>query len=257
MFASHLLASSLRRWYVLLAALLATAGLTYSVYQSSDPTYEISGTAVLLPGTSSVPEGGNGFLYLGGLNPALEVLMRSVNSDATSKELLANEPSTTTYTVVRDLDASGPIVLVTATSDTVDGARRTLRAVLDVLPDRLADLQNDVAVPTAARMSVLDLAIDQKPKAITNDRTRAVLGVAAGGIVASLLLTGLVDGLVLSVARRRASRRSRRGAVVTPSVVSPGGQALPLDGAPIVTPAAPIAAGTATDSRSERVGAAS
>jgi hypothetical protein len=210
MLASQLLRSSLRRWYVVVLGLLLTGGLTYYVYSQSEPTYEISGTAVLLPGSSTVPEGGNGFLYLGGLNPALEVLMRSANSDATVTEILGDDPGSTSYTVERDLDASGPIVLVTATSDTEGEARSTLRAVLDILPERLATLQTDVAVPDAARMSVLDLAVDQEPTALTSDRTRAVLAVAGVGIVATLLLTALVDGLLLSIARRRADRRARK-----------------------------------------------
>ena len=212
MLASNLLSASLRRWYVIVLGVLLTAGATYLVYDASEPTYEISGTAVLLPGSSTVPDGGNGFLYLGGLNPALEVLMRSVNSDATSTEILGDDPGITGYTVERDSDASGPILLVTATSDTPQGARTILRAVLDTLPVRLAALQNDVAVPDAARMSVLDLAVDEKPTALTNDRTRGVLGVAAGGLVATFLLTALVDGLVLSIARRRRQRREQRAA---------------------------------------------
>jgi uncharacterized protein involved in exopolysaccharide biosynthesis len=209
MLATTLLSASLRRWYVIVVGVLLTAGATYLVYEASEPTYEISGTAVLLPGSSTVPEGGNGFLYLGGLNPALEVLMRSVNSDATSGEILGDEPGVAGYTIERDADASGPILLVTATSDSQKGARTILRAVLDTLPVRLADLQNDVAVPDAARMSVLDLAVDQQPSALTNDRTRAVLGIAVGGFVATFLLTALVDGLVLSIARRRRLRRGR------------------------------------------------
>ncbi|GAB2457956.1 hypothetical protein HD599_003458 [Conyzicola lurida] len=216
MLASNLLSASLRRWYVIVVGVLLTAGATYLVYDASEPTYEISGTAVLLPGSSTVPDGGNGFLYLGGLNPALEVLMRSVNSDATSSEILGDDPGVTGYTVERDSDASGPILLVTATSDTQSGARSILRAVLDTLPVRLAALQNDVAVPDAARMSVLDLAVDEKPTALTNDRTRGVLGVAAGGLVATFLLTALVDGLVLSIARRRRQRRERLAAAPAP-----------------------------------------
>jgi uncharacterized protein involved in exopolysaccharide biosynthesis len=218
MLASQLLRSSLRRWYVVVLGLLLTGGLTYYVYSQIEPTYEISGTAVLLPGSSTVPEGGNGFLYLGGLNPALEVLMRSANSDATVTEILGDDPGSTSYTVVRDLDASGPIVLVTATSDTEAEARSTLRAVLDILPERLATLQTDVAVPDAARMSVLDLAVDEEPTALTSARTRAVLAVAGVGIVATLLLTALVDGLLLSLARRRADRRARNADTATSDV---------------------------------------
>ena len=220
MLASQVLRSSLRRWYVLVLGLLVTGALTYQVYTTSEPTYEISGTAVLLPGSSTVPEGGNGFLYLGGLNPALEVLMRSANSDATVTEILGDDPGATGYTVERDLDASGPIVLVTATSDSASVARTTLRAVLDVLPERLATLQTDVAVPDAARMSVLDLAVDQEPTALTSDRTRSVLAVVGVGIVATLLLTALVDGLLLSISRRRAARRAKR-AEAAPADVPP------------------------------------
>ncbi|MBC7402299.1 MAG: hypothetical protein H7279_03865 [Microbacteriaceae bacterium] len=203
MFAATVLTAAVRRWYVFLVGLLATAALVGFAYVSVPPLYEIHGTAVLLPGSSTVPIGGNGFLYLGGLNPALEVLLRSINSDETSRQLLGSAPTEAKYRVDHDPQASGPIMLVTATSTSAASARAILDSVLEKLPKTLSTLQTDVSVPDPSQMSVLRLAVDHDATALTSDRTRTVLGAGVVGLVGSFMLAGLLDGLLLSARRRR------------------------------------------------------
>jgi hypothetical protein len=233
MLASQILRSSLRRWYVVLFGLLATAGLAYYAFSSNAPRYEIQGTAVLLPGETTVPDGGNGFLYLGGLNPALEVLLRSVNSDGTAEQILgpdAGDDDAASYSVERDLSASGPILVITANGATKTEARETLDAVLAVLPQRLEQLQVDVSVPEGSQMTVLGLAVDQEPEPLTNDRTRFILLVAVGGVAGTLLVAGLLDGLVLAAQRRRADRLA---AASTEPGDEPADDPLGADGPPV------------------------
>jgi hypothetical protein len=216
MLASQILSSSLRRWYLVLFGLIVTGALVYYAYSTNAPRYEIQGTAVLLPGSTSVPEGGNGFLYLGGLNPALEVLLRSVNSDGTAEDILgptAGEDDAASYSVERDLSASGPILVITANGATKAEARDTLDAVLAVIPQRLEELQVNVSVPAGSQMTVLDLAADKEPEPLTNDRTRFILLVAVGGLALTLLGTGAIDGLILAARRRRADRLAEEVAV--------------------------------------------
>jgi len=210
MLVSQLLRSCLRRWYLVLFGLLATAGLTWFAFTSTAASYQIQATAVLLPGATTVPEQGNGFLYLGGLTPALEVLVRSVNSDSVAEQILGddfdNDDSLAGYTVARDLEASGPIMLVTATGASADEARDILDQVIAVIPERLATLQADVDVPDGSQMTSLTLSVDDRVEVLTNDRTRLLLGVAAGGVVLTVIGTGLIDGLILSARRRRSQK---------------------------------------------------
>ena len=207
MLLSQLVRSCLRRWYLVVFGLLATAALTWFAYTSTSATYQIQATAVLLPGSTTVPEAGNGFLYLGGLTPALEVLLRSVNSDGTAQEVLGDafddDDAAASYEVTRDIDASGPIMRVVATGASQDEARSVLESVLEVIPVRLAELQSDVDVPEGSQMTVLQLSVDNRVEPLTTNRTRIVLGVAASGVVLTVIATGLIDGLILSVRRRR------------------------------------------------------
>ena len=224
MLASQILSSSLRRWYLILFGLVVTGALVFYAYSTNTPRYEIHGTAVLLPGSTTVPEGGNGFLYLGGLNPALEVLLRSVNSDGTAEDILgpdAGEDDAASYSVERDLSASGPILVITANGATKAEARETLDAVLAVIPQRLEELQVNVAVPAGSQMTVLDLAADKEPEPLTNDRTRFILLVAVGGLALTLLGTGAIDGLLLSARRRRADRLAEEAAAPGAEVPPP------------------------------------
>jgi len=210
MLVSQLLRSCLRRWYLVLLGLLATAGLTWFAFTSTAASYQIQATAVLLPGATTVPEQGNGFLYLGGLTPALEVLVRSVNSDTVAEQILGddfdNDDSLAGYTVARDLEASGPIMLVTATGASENEAREILDEVIAVIPERLAALQADVEVPDGSQMTSLTLSVDDRVEVLTTDRTRLLLGVAAGGVVVTVIGTGLIDGLILSARRRRSQK---------------------------------------------------
>lgn len=224
MLVSQLLRSCLRRWYLVLFGLLATAALTWYAFTSIAASYQIQATAVLLPGATTVPEQGNGFLYLGGLTPALEVLVRSVNSDTTAEQILGddfdNDDSLAEYSVARDLEASGPIMLVTATGPSPDEAREILDKVIAVIPERLASLQADVEVPEGSQMTSLTLSVDDRVEVLTTDRTRLLLGVAAGGLILTVIGTGLIDGLILSARRRRSKteklpRYKRRAAEPT------------------------------------------
>lgn len=232
----------------MVAGLLVTASLTVFAFFAIPLSYEIHGTAVLLPGASTVPVGGNGFLYLGGLNPALEVLLRSVNSDQTSQQILESAPKSAKYSVDHDVLASGPIMVVTARSTTPKSARAILNSVMNTLPRALFTLQADVSVPDPSQMSVLKLAVDQRAIALTSDRTRTVLGIGVGGVVISFLVTGLIDGLVLSIRRRRERVHA------TVEAASP---AAPFDRAPFVaekvhpSPASSFAAGTALKKQPE------
>jgi hypothetical protein len=168
-----------RRWYLTLAGLLATAGLCIGTFTAVPPTYQTTADVVLLPPKTSVGTGGNPYLYLGGLQQAVDVLTRALTSDASRTELLG-AVGAGEYDVVPDLSTSGPILIVTGTGTTSTIADSARNAVLDRVPTTLVRLQTSLSVAADSQITSMVLTADEKPKAILKTRLRAVA--AAGSL---------------------------------------------------------------------------
>ena len=85
------------------------------------PTYEYKSTVLPPPPASSVGIGGNPYLGLSGLEQVVDVLTRSLTSQPVQDRLAVSWPGTE-YVVERDVNTSGPIVIVTV--DSPFGRRR-------------------------------------------------------------------------------------------------------------------------------------
>lgn len=193
----------LRRWYVVLLGVLATVALTVMTMDRVPATYQAGGSALLVPGRDAIVEGGNPFLYLGGLVQARDVLVRRLASEELFAPLTQRYPETE-VSIRADPSTSSPVLLVTATAPTPEAALAARDFALEVVPVELDTLQDAVGAPEPTRAGVIVLTADAEAEAVTRQRTRALGGVVAGGIVGTVLLTALVDGLLLA-------RRARRG----------------------------------------------
>ena len=197
-----------RRWYLTLAGLLATAGLCIGTFTAVPPTYQTTADVVLLPPKTSVGTGGNPYLYLGGLQQAVDVLTRALTSDASRTELLG-AVGAGEYDVVPDLSTSGPILIVTGTGTTSTIADSARNAVLDRVPTTLVQLQTALSVATDSQITSMVLTADEKPKLILKTRLRAVAAAGVLGLIASAMFIGFVDGLLASRALRRSLHATR------------------------------------------------
>lgn len=201
-----LVASLLRRWYLVLAGFLATAALGLLVYQQVPATYQASASVVLVPPPTAVISGDNPYLYMGGLDQALSVLVVKLNSAAIA-EPIGEANGDVTYVVGQDVTTSGPIMQVDVDGAETGATLSALRAVLDVIPGTLASLQEELAVEPGARISVLELAVDREVTIADGDQIQALLTAVAAGGASTLLLSGLLDRVLL---KRRARRQGRR-----------------------------------------------
>lgn len=201
-----------RRWYLTIAGLLVTGLLCAFAYVTTSPTLQRSASELLTPATVSIPEGGNPFLYLGGLGQAADVLVRALDSDEVLAPILADHPGTTAD-VSRDTTTSGPILVLTVTGTKETDVIEVFAAIQAAVPATLRQLQDSAGVPSGARISVLSLTADGKSTVIQKARVETIGFIAAAGIAATLLIVGLVDGLLLA-------RRS--------SIKSPGHEGKPL-----------------------------
>jgi hypothetical protein len=202
MFLRELRRSLLRRWYLVLAGFAATGVLAWLTFGMVSPTYQARANLILLPPESSVEPGGNPYLYLGGLDQALDVLVRALNSGATSDPILESFPEAG-YQVARDASTSGPIVLVEVAGSSEQSTLAALDAVLEALPTTLAGLQEQLDVPPASQITSQPLTVDTEPEVSQKSRVQAVGAVAAAGLAGTVMLTGLVDGMLAGRGRRR------------------------------------------------------
>lgn len=202
------LGSALRRyWYIVLIGAVVTTLLGAVTFASVSPTYTSRANVILLPPESSVGPAGNPYLYLGGLTEALDVLVRTLNADDTSRHITDDGGQ---YLVVRDQSTTGPIILLEATGESADESVGTLEEVLDVLPPTLDELQADLDVPESSRITAQLLTIDEDAEVSDQSRIQAAGAVVGAGLATTVLLTGLVTGL--RDRHRRPRRHGRRAA---------------------------------------------
>ena len=210
MYLRNLRDSLRRRWYLVVAGLIIVTGLGTLTYLEVPPTYEASASVVLLPPDSAVPEGGNPYLYLGGLGQALDVLTRAIDADTTREALLGTDDSLD-YTAAPDSTTAGPILLIEASGPTKATTLGVLNAVLDAVPATLGQLQDDLKVAPTAQILSSTLTVDEKATPVGKTRLRILIAVVVGVSAVLLLLIGAIDGLLLRLRPAGHKAPARRG----------------------------------------------
>ena len=196
-----------RRWYVLIAGLLVTAGFVVLALRFVPLTYDVKTSILLLPPTSSVTQTGNPFLNLGGLDVVAGVLGRSV-TDSESTQAIIPPGSKAKYTVQQDASVSGSVLQVQASDTTPAGAFRVLNAVVVLATAKLTSLQDEVNAKPSDQVRLLVITNNTVATPDYASLIRLLILVVAVGIVLTLFAAVLIDAVVR---RRRSRRRERRG----------------------------------------------
>jgi hypothetical protein len=213
-------ATLLRRWYLTLGGLVVFAAICLAVFHLVPASFETEANVVLLPPESSVGEGGNPYLYLGGLDQATDVLTRALTSDASRTQVL-EELGHADYDVLPDWATSGPILIVTGRGTTAQQAEDVRDEVLDSVPSTLVVLQKALNVPEGSQITSMVLTSDETPTAVMKSRMRAVAAAGAASLVGVFMLIGLIDGLLAARSRGRGRRRLGPAANVRPPALAP------------------------------------
>ena len=108
---------ALRRWYVLIAGVLATVALTSAVPQVAPPDYTARGLVLLLPAEASTGAGGNPLLMLDGLTTPADVVVAYFKSEA-AQELVAKAAPTAEFSVEMEQSTRGPLIAVDVDPET-------------------------------------------------------------------------------------------------------------------------------------------
>ena len=200
MYMSTLGRIALRRWPLVILALLMTGSGLYAVSAMVQPEYKSSASVVLIPPKSLEEPDSNRYLSLGSLDQAVGVLVRSLVSDEVRSQVAADMPDGD-YDVVADWTTSAPILVVTATAPTPAKTEALLTATLEQVPAVLERLQSSIGTQESQTITSLPLTRDEAPSRVLKPLLRALIAVAVLLLALSIGLIALIDGLVLRRAR--------------------------------------------------------
>lgn len=228
---SEILAQLRRRWWLALIGLVATGGLAFGASVLVAVQYTAQASLVLIPPRTTADTQINPFLAIGGLNPAADVLVRALNS-GTFHDQHAPAGGTAKYTVARDTDASGPLLVVDVSDATPEAATKLLDAVVQQAPVSLSALQHDVGVEDSVAIRITEVARTAEPKVDRKSQIRALLAAVVVGLAGTVLIVRIADAVLV----RRAGRPRRS----TPEAVPPSTEIpAPMPGADDATSPTP------------------
>jgi capsular polysaccharide biosynthesis protein len=200
------LAALRRRWLLVLIGVLMTVGLSGAAYMLFKPTYEITGTVLLLPPPSSSADGSaNPYLQLDGLRQAVDLVGVALSDQTTQLELHAISKDVQ-YTVQPDVRTSSPLLLV----DVKDSSPETALKIRDILvarvPVRLDEMQTSLGVSSKDLVTTTVVTLDAQAVEVGRNRLRAAVVAGVVGLWLTLVAAALWDARRLRLPRRRLPR---------------------------------------------------
>ncbi len=191
-----------RRWYIVVPGLILALVGAVGTWTVAGDEYERTATLVLLPGESSIPEGGNPYLYIGGLGQAADVVVRALGSPNALTPLLEEHPGTE-VTVARDPTTSGPVFVITVLAPTDHAATDVLQRLVADTSTVLDDLQDEQGITERNRITVMPIFVEDESRVQRRNRVMVTAFIGVGAVTLVLVGAALADGILLSRARRR------------------------------------------------------
>lgn len=192
-----------RRWYVVVPGVILAVAAGIGAWQLVPPSYERTGTQLLLPGSASIPQSGNPYLYLGGLSQASDVLVTAMSSESGIDALLKGHPGAKVV-IARAPSTPGPQILITVTARTDSESGVILNAAIARTVIQLDNLQNIDGITSGNRIAITSITVDDHSTLIQKNRILGVIGASVAVLLVTLLTAALIDGLSTRK-RRRAS----------------------------------------------------
>ncbi len=213
-----------RHWRVTAPALLLTLLGLVAALQLSSPTYQATGSIVLLsppeapdvnaaPGSAPMPEvGQNPFARYGDLSVVADILARVMDGDSMRADIEAT--GITGYEVLANSVSRGPVIEVAGEEPTPDAAIRSAESVLREVDATLIELQQAEGADPDYFISTAPLEPASTATAIYGSTVRAAIAALAVGLLCTLALAVLAEAVV----QRRTARP-----ITTPGPPAPGG----------------------------------
>lgn len=192
----------LRRWYLVVPALLLAGSSTYLTVTKVGPTYTAEASILLLPPPTISGEGPNAvqvnpYTSMGGLTPARDVLVHAMTSRS-SREAMKERFPGSDFDLVPDVAVSGPLISVEVASSSEAEALALLNELTGRTPEQLVALQAGLKIDNGVQITAQTLDADQKAQIEHKAQIRAGIVTAAATLVILLLGICLLDGLLMS-----------------------------------------------------------
>ena len=191
----EVLRALVRRWYVVVAGLLATGALAYGALVASPPEFHARGLVLLLPSDAAVGKGGNPFLLLSGLEQPAGILVASFSSAPARAEVQERSP-TADYTIGIDDSTRGPVIAVDVTAASAAETMGTLDYLMARIPQELARLQNSVDAPLDTVIGSMTLTVDTNADVSRAATVRMVIAALVVGLVGTAAAGYAVDARI-------------------------------------------------------------
>ncbi|WP_037607068.1 hypothetical protein [Streptacidiphilus rugosus] len=195
-----------RRWYVLLLALLLTAAGAYHVLKPTE-VYRASAVVVLKP-----PVTGNQPNQLANLQPTLATVsydvVQQLGTPAGQAELAAAGVHGTYALAPRNSGTNAtpqyliPSLQITTEQPSPDAADAAARRIVEVYAAHVDRLQDGEHVPQASRMTV-SVLVPPNAALLSGTKSRGLVGVALSGAFGGTAAALWTDRWLLGRARRR------------------------------------------------------
>lgn len=211
MFLRDVRVSLLRRWYLTIVGLLGSFGIAVGVYMVTPGSNQLTASVVLLPPATSIVPGGNPYLQLGGLDQAVDVLVRALRAESSMQAVREVAPNSE-VTIDPDLATSGPILVITATDRSAASANKAIDLLLAQTPTTLKKLQTTLGIADKSQITSMVLVRDEKATSVSKGPVRAALVAGVAGLAVSLLGIAFLDRL-LTRRRIRAGDAAREVAL--------------------------------------------
>lgn len=197
--------AAIRRWYVLLPLLALTGYATMVVGDGVRPQYEVTATAILMPGRipTEIP---NPYGSMDQTTTALAIVLNNTVSRGHIAEMGLNpdyQVTSRTRSTIMDF---------TVLSDTAEESLATGDAVFELARQELEERQGEAGIPTRSQVGVQILQPPSVSSVVEDGKMRNMAIVGVLGAALSLLAAVLFDDIVGLFRRKARERRERRAA---------------------------------------------
>jgi hypothetical protein len=218
-----------RHWRVTIPAGLLAVIVALATFRLSPPTYQATGSVVLLSppeaprsdgsGSGVPPEvGQNPFARYGDLSVVADIVVRVIGGDAKRAEYASQ--GVTDYEVVANRFQRGPVVDVTGKGSSAEAAIGSAETVLEDVNATLTELQEAEHADPDYLITGASLEPPSTAAAMYGSTVRTAIAVLAVGGLGTLALAVLAEAL----SRRRALRRASISDATSRSTVDPGAE---------------------------------
>ncbi len=188
-------------WVAALGVLVLTAVAVLLVPRNVSPSFEATGSIILL--TPSTVDGGNGeqvdvnpwSRFGGGAEGvASTAIIEVLTSKSTEAQVMADD-AVQEYTVVLNPGGNGAIIDISVTATNPEAAIGAYQLVSDLLVAELDDRQEQSGTPKSTWLRAQPLTTPTAAIELEGSEKRAMIAVAALGVVAAVALAVALDAL--------------------------------------------------------------